>query len=241
MNGKRVWWRCAAAGHEWRSQVANRSTGSGCPACAGQTVITGVNDLASRQPSTARSWHPTRNAPTTPETVAVYPNRMWWLCPEGHEWESRVNNRSHGQGCPACVEGGGFNPGRPGYVYFLEHTELGAFKVGITNIGTTRLGDFNATDGRSSTSSCSLTASRLSPWKPPSNAGGATALVCALGSATLTCGTPAAGQRPSPTTRSLPSAASAESETSVACSSAHPCRGTGDPPSRTCRATRMTT
>ena len=33
-SGKKVWWRCRSCGHEWESIVANRSKGSGCPACA---------------------------------------------------------------------------------------------------------------------------------------------------------------------------------------------------------------
>ena len=142
MNGTKAWWRCRH-GHEWEAIVAGRSSGSGCPACAGQVVITGVNDLASRMPHVAQSWHPTKNAPSTPQTTHVYSNRkMWFLCPVGHEWLSTVNNRSHGQGCPECVEGGGFNPGKPGYVYFLEHAGMRAFKIGITNVGTTRLAAF---------------------------------------------------------------------------------------------------
>lgn len=141
MNGTRAWWECSY-GHEWEAVVSSRSAGTGCPACAGQTVVHGRNDLASRAPAVASSWHPTRNGDATPNTIAVFSNRMaWWQCPQGHEWASTVNNRSHGQGCPECAEYG-FNPARPGYVYFLEHPTLRALKVGITNVGTTRLAMF---------------------------------------------------------------------------------------------------
>ncbi|MFL4474499.1 zinc-ribbon domain-containing protein [Paeniglutamicibacter sp. MACA_103] len=34
-------------------------------------------------------------------------------CQDGHEWESTVNNRSHGQGCPFCSEGRGSSAGNP--------------------------------------------------------------------------------------------------------------------------------
>jgi rubrerythrin len=30
---RKVWWRCRRCGHEWQSTVANRSAGTGCPAC----------------------------------------------------------------------------------------------------------------------------------------------------------------------------------------------------------------
>jgi len=142
MNGTKAWWRCAS-GHEWESIIASRSTGVGCPACGGAIVVPGVNDLATRAPDVAATWHPTRNLPIAPETIAVYSNRkMWFQCPEGHEWLSTVNNRTHGQGCPECAERGGFNPGKPGYVYFLEHQSMRAYKVGITNVGTNRLAAF---------------------------------------------------------------------------------------------------
>jgi len=142
MNGSKTWWRCRD-GHQWETTVASRSAGTGCPACAGQVVIPGRNDLATRDPAVAKQWHPNRNGDLDPRAVAVYSNRKaWFLCEAGHEWQSTVNNRTHGQGCPECAERGGFNPGKPGFVYFLEHEAFRAFKIGITNEGTTRLAAF---------------------------------------------------------------------------------------------------
>jgi hypothetical protein len=140
-NGKKFWWQCEL-GHEWITTVASRTSGNGCPTCAGQIVIPGLTDLATLRPDVAATWHPTRNGALTPGQVAQYSNRIfWWQCEQGHEWESTVNNRTHGQGCPGCAERG-YKPTRPGYVYFLHHQALAAFKVGITNVGTTRLALF---------------------------------------------------------------------------------------------------
>jgi hypothetical protein len=141
MNGTKAWW-CCEIGHEWEAVISSRSAGTGCPVCAGQVVVAGFNDLASCQPEVAATWHPTLNGDVTPQTIAQYSNRKaWFLCPKGHEWESTVNNRSHGQGCPECADYG-FNPSKPGYVYFIEHERFQAFKVGITNVGTNRLAMF---------------------------------------------------------------------------------------------------
>lgn len=140
-NGKKVWWQCEF-GHEWITTVASRTTGTGCPTCAGQVVTPGVTDLATLQPKVAATWHSTRNGEVTPREVAQFSNKVfWWQCSKGHEWESTVNNRSHGQGCPLCAERG-FQPSKPGYVYFLRHKSYASFKVGITNVGTTRLALF---------------------------------------------------------------------------------------------------
>lgn len=142
-NGKKAWW-LADCGHEWEAVVSSRTgQGVGCPVCSNHKTLAGYNDLATRQPRVARSWHPIKNDGVTPSHINQYSNSMrWWLCEEGHEWESTVNNRSHGQGCPFCSEGGGFNRGKPGYVYFLEHRTFRSFKVGITNVGTHRLDHF---------------------------------------------------------------------------------------------------
>jgi hypothetical protein len=140
-NGRRFWWVCEL-GHEWRTTVASRTSGSGCPTCAGMVVVPGLTDLATLQPRVAAWWHPTKNGDTTPRDVAQFSNRTFWFaCTYGHEWQSTVNNRSHGQGCPMCADYG-FQPSKPGYVYFLQHLMHGAFKVGITNTGTRRLATF---------------------------------------------------------------------------------------------------
>ncbi|WP_104062308.1 zinc-ribbon domain-containing protein [Arthrobacter sp. 4R501] len=144
-NGKKAWW-LADCGHEWEAVISSRTgQGVGCPVCANRRTLSGYNDLASLQPRVADSWHPTKNGDVSPSDVNQYSNSMrWWLCEQSHEWKSTVSNRSHGQGCPSCSEGGGFKPSKPGYVYFLEHRTLRSFKVGITNVGTQRLAQFKA-------------------------------------------------------------------------------------------------
>lgn len=39
-SGRRVWWQCARAGHEWQDSVVHRTrAGRGCPACSGWGVV----------------------------------------------------------------------------------------------------------------------------------------------------------------------------------------------------------
>lgn len=144
-NGRKAWW-LGACGHEWDSVVSSRTgQGVGCPVCSGHRTLTGFNDLATLQPLVAASWHPSKNGAVTPKEVNQFSNSSrWWLCDQGHEWRSTVNNRSHGQGCPFCSEGGGFKRADAGYVYFLENKSLRSFKIGITNVGTNRLAQFQA-------------------------------------------------------------------------------------------------
>ncbi|TVQ20690.1 MAG: hypothetical protein EA382_14660 [Spirochaetaceae bacterium] len=99
---RRMWWRCRH-GHEWQAPVHERSSGKGCPYCA-HRKIGDDNNLAAIRPDLAVQWHPTRNRPLKPE--GVFPaaaHKVWWRCPEGHQWQATINSRSTlGTGCPYC-------------------------------------------------------------------------------------------------------------------------------------------
>ena len=100
---KKVWWMCSE-GHERETQIKSRAlNGHGCAVCAGQTV-TSDNNLAVCCPELANEWHPTKNGDLTPYDVTSRNGKnFWWMCSEGHEWETAVYTRSAmGCGCPAC-------------------------------------------------------------------------------------------------------------------------------------------
>lgn len=101
-SSKKVWWVCPK-GHDWKASIDRRSRGVGCPYCSGQAVCDD-NCLATLNPSLARQWHPTRNGQFTPSDVTANSRkRVWWVCPEGHEWQSIITSRNHGSGCPYCT------------------------------------------------------------------------------------------------------------------------------------------
>lgn len=37
-SSRKVWWKCGN-GHSWKSSVCGRASGSGCPCCAGKTIV----------------------------------------------------------------------------------------------------------------------------------------------------------------------------------------------------------
>jgi Probable Zinc-ribbon domain len=100
-SNKMMWWLCQK-GHEWAAQVEHRMRGCGCPYCSGRRV-TKENCLLTVNPRLAREWHPTKNAPLTPKDVTAHSSKsVWWLCGRGHEWSTKVNDRSNERGCPFC-------------------------------------------------------------------------------------------------------------------------------------------
>ena len=99
---KRIWWKCSK-GHEWQAMIANRNRGRGCPYCSGKKVLKGYNDLQTVNPVIAQEWNYKKNNDLTPMDVTQSSNKqVWWKCGKGHEWESKINNRSNGNSCPYC-------------------------------------------------------------------------------------------------------------------------------------------
>jgi hypothetical protein len=98
---KRVSWLCSK-GHEWATAVNTRSQGSGCPYCAGKRACKD-NCLETLYPRIAKEWHPHKNGDLIPSDVTRGSDRkVWWLCNAGHEWESRIKDRTANSSCPAC-------------------------------------------------------------------------------------------------------------------------------------------
>ena len=63
-----------------------------------------TNALATRYPSVAQQWHPTKNGTLTPREVTFGTTRkVWWKCVSGHEWQTKVLERTRkGYNCPQC-------------------------------------------------------------------------------------------------------------------------------------------
>ncbi|MBO5452602.1 MAG: zinc-ribbon domain-containing protein [Clostridia bacterium] len=97
-----VHWKCEK-GHSYTKSILKRIRGEGCPICAGKKVLAGFNDLETLRPDIAKTWNYSKNENVLPSQVTEHSNKKyWWICDKGHEWETSVNNRSNGRGCPEC-------------------------------------------------------------------------------------------------------------------------------------------
>lgn len=60
--------------------------------------------LAALYPEIAAQWHPTKNGELSPDDIGSgSAAKVWWVCSEGHEWQSQVCHRTReNTRCPYC-------------------------------------------------------------------------------------------------------------------------------------------
>jgi hypothetical protein len=63
-----------------------------------------VNDLSISNPEIASEWNYERNDGLTPhDVIKRSTKKVWWKCHScGNEWETRIDLRIRGIGCPVC-------------------------------------------------------------------------------------------------------------------------------------------
>ena len=133
---KVVAWLCPL-GHQFNARISHRTLlQSGCPFCSNKKVLVGFNDLATTNPELAAEadgWDPKTLTEGSTKNVD-------WKCGLGHQWKSRLRNRSLGIGCPSCALTG-FDPNQAGWLYLIDNDSLEMFQIGISNFPDKRLKD----------------------------------------------------------------------------------------------------
>ena len=106
-SGAKVFWICSKCGHNFKATINNRTNrNGGCACCSGKTVVKGINDLFTTHPQLASEWHPTKNGELKATDVSFgMARKIWWMCPNGHEYQATINHRSGGTNCPICNSG----------------------------------------------------------------------------------------------------------------------------------------
>jgi hypothetical protein len=116
-----------ASGHEWDAKPGSVLHKDGCAVCGGNARHT-TEELNEKLIG--------RGIQLSGPYIGNNKDQQSFLCDKGHEWAAKTGNVLKGSGCPVCSYGG-FKPGKPGVLYFLEvdHYTLRApvYKVGITN------------------------------------------------------------------------------------------------------------
>lgn len=102
---RRYRWICSKK-HSYSVSPYRRSLGYGCPYCAERKLLTGYNDLATKNPEILKYWNFSKNEITPSEITAQSGKKIWWLCNKNieHEWFATVNDVSNGKSnCPHCA------------------------------------------------------------------------------------------------------------------------------------------
>lgn len=101
-SNKKVWWICSN-GHSYVAQIISRTRGRGCPVCAGKIVVAGTNDLATGYPELISEWDYERNTLLPSQVTSGSNKKIWWICKQGHSWQTSVKYRTAGCGCLVCA------------------------------------------------------------------------------------------------------------------------------------------
>jgi hypothetical protein len=115
---EKVWWVCPE-GHEWATVYGVLQQGSGCPHCAGKAPVTPEKMSAVLTP---RGIKPKDSWPTKSY------EKVWWVCPEGHEWATVYSDLQQGKGCPHCAR----DRLQPNGIYHLSHPDHPHQYIGIS-------------------------------------------------------------------------------------------------------------
>lgn len=98
----RAHWACDK-GHTWTAPVCEVYRGRGCAVCRGLQVVPGVNDFASKYPERAAMWHPDKNKKTPEKYTPGSGARVWFICDNGHEFDTVLRRVSEGRWCRYCA------------------------------------------------------------------------------------------------------------------------------------------
>lgn len=106
----KAWWVCKKHNVEYETTIYYKIRNpNSCSVCNGSKVFAGINDLEFVFPEIAKEWHPNKNNSSPSEVKYTSSKKAWWMCKNGHEWETRISHRTHSKSqsnCPQCNIGG---------------------------------------------------------------------------------------------------------------------------------------
>lgn len=97
----KVWWICKN-NHSWESNIHNRNIGKcGCPYCNNK-LSDSNNNLLLSDFEKCKDWNYNRNIKKPEDYLPNSNKKVWWICENGHEWETSISNKGM---CMECNKG----------------------------------------------------------------------------------------------------------------------------------------
>lgn len=82
---QKYWWKCEKS-HEWQANMRDRyQRNNKCPYCSGR-LATPENNLKTLHPNIAALFNEVKNDVETSNVTPTHDRKVWWTCPEGHEF-----------------------------------------------------------------------------------------------------------------------------------------------------------
>lgn len=103
-------WKCHICGNKWKGRIRDATKKMiNCPACSfvdrghKKHIAALKKNGGIVRKDLLKDWDYTRNERGPDEYSPNSNEIVFWKCHIcGHEWKSKVSNRSHGRGCPCC-------------------------------------------------------------------------------------------------------------------------------------------
>jgi len=98
-----VWWQCPN-GHEWQQAIPGFVRFGHCQICRKESSSLTQWCKDNNRLDLLKEWHPTRNKALSSDIVSAKSSTLiWWQCSNGHEWSTKVYNRTYqNSDCPYC-------------------------------------------------------------------------------------------------------------------------------------------
>lgn len=107
-SGSKIKWICAnnlCGCHKWEATIAHRVSGRGCPYCNSKKICP-HNNFKVLYPELCEEWD-AENTHTPDKYLPGSHAKVRWICkynPCGcHRWQTTINARTSGNGCPYCT------------------------------------------------------------------------------------------------------------------------------------------
>ncbi len=117
---KTLFFKCNKCSEVWDTSWEYITEGTKCPYCVGKRVSPNRN-LKTERPDLSEEWDYEKNNGKLPENFMPYSGKSaWWICQNGHSWNTKITNRTGGSNCPICSSSRGEEAVRR----FLENNSI---------------------------------------------------------------------------------------------------------------------
>jgi len=116
---------------EFKQAAGSHSTGSGCESCSSLTAGLKTKKTTAEFIKQANEVHNGKYDYSKTEYHRAH-DEVIIICLEHGEFEQAPHSHIKGSGCISCAKSG-FDPGKPGILYYVSVNDGQAYKIGITN------------------------------------------------------------------------------------------------------------